>query len=160
MPEDAYGPLLVRFDADATEERTYARVRMATACVSAVASLLVLLSRVPVAVFLVALLGLAISLVWLREARKAAQRAISPHAAYLAAHAHGLLWADAPSPPVWVSWNEVMDLAVDEERLTILVTRKGAPALHIPPRYPGVEIHELVSKLRNAWAASSDPVDD
>ncbi len=157
MPDPAaatYGPVIVRFDADPNQERTYARVRTVTACVSAAASALVLLSNVPVAVFLVALLGLAISVVWLFEARKAAQRAETPQTAFLAAHARGLLWADGPRPPIWVAWDEVMDLDVDEERLTVRVTRKAAPPLHIPPRYPGVEIHELVFKLRKAWAAS------
>ena len=120
-----------------------------------VASLAVLLGKVPVAVFLVGALGLALSLAWLVQARRSAQRAREPQATYLAVHATGLVWSDPPRPPIWVAWSEVNELEVDEERLDILVSRKAASPLHIEPRYPGVEIHELVRTLRNAWQRSS-----
>lgn len=160
MTDVARGELIVRFEADPDEERVHARVRMVCAGIASVASLAVMLGRVPVTVFLVALLGLAISLAWFREARKAARRATTPQAVFLEVYRGGLVWAEAPNPPIWVSWNEVSALDVDEERLTVCVSRAAAPPLHIIPRYPGVEIHALVDRLRNAFQEASDNLDD
>jgi hypothetical protein len=163
VPEDATsdeadrGPLLVRFSAERGAEMAHARLRMVSAAVSALASICVLLGKVPVVVFLVALLGLILSLAWFAQARKSARRARDPGATYLALHARGLLWSQPPRAPIWVAWDEVSELEVDEERLDVRVSRKAAPPLHIEPCYPGVEIHELVHRLRNAWLSSSDP---
>jgi hypothetical protein len=156
MEPDARGHQLARFEAERAAELSLARLRMTCAALAAVSSIAVLLGKVPVAVFLVGALGLALSLAWLVQARRSAQRARDPQANYLAVHAKGLLWSEPPRPPIWVAWSEVSGLEVDEERLDIVVSRKAAAPLHIEPRYPGVEIHELVRTLRNAWQSSGD----
>lgn len=156
MEPDPHGPLLARFEAERSEELRLARVRMASAVLAGGASLAVLLGKVPVAVFLVGALGLAVSLAWLVQARRSAQRARGPQATFLAVHSQGLWWSDPPRPPIWVAWSSVSELEVDEERLDIRLSLKAAPPLHIEPRYPGVEIHELVRTLRNAWLRSRD----
>ncbi|MFT3922513.1 MAG: hypothetical protein QM778_08265 [Myxococcales bacterium] len=148
--------MLARFEAEREAELSFARLRRTSAIVLAVGSLAVLLGRVPVAVFLVGALGLALSLAWLVQARRSARRARDPGATYLAVHAHGLEWADGFKAPIWVAWNTVSELDVDEEHLDVRVSLKGASPLHIEPRYPGVEIHELVRTLRNAWQRSDD----
>ncbi len=156
MEPDLRGPLLVRFEARRSEELSLARVRMTSAVLAGAASVAVLLGKVPVAVFLVGALGLAVSLAWFVQARRSAQRARGPQATFLAVHANGLGWSDPPKPPLWVAWSSVSELEVDEERLDIRVLLKAASPLHIEPRYQGVESHELVRTLRNAWLRPRD----
>jgi len=153
---DPRGPLIERFETRREAELSFSRLRLTSAVVAAGASLAVLLARVPVAVFLVGALGLAVSLAWTIQALRSAQRAKNPGATYLAVHTRGLEWADAPKAPIWVAWDAVSGLEVDEERLDVLVSFKAASPLHIEPRYPGVEIHELVRRMRNAWLRHND----
>ena len=46
--------------------------------------------------------------------------------------------------------DDVVEIEVDEERLDVLVRLHAGPPLRIEPRYPGVEIHELVRTLNDA----------
>ncbi len=151
--------MLARFEAERGAELGLAWLRGLSAVAAFVGSLGLLLAKVPVAIFLIGALGLALSFAWLVQSRRSARRAQNPAETYLAVHARGLLWADPPKAPIWVSWTSVAGLEVDEERLDILVERKAAPPLHIEPRYPGVEIHELVRTLRNAWSHAHDSQD-
>jgi hypothetical protein len=146
----------MRFVGHAGAERAQARLRAACAALAGTGSLALLLARVPLAVFLVALLGTSLSLLWWREARRSARRARSPESIYLAIHADGLVWADPPRATLWIPWTEIRELTVDEERVCVCVERHAAPPVYIDPCYPGVEIHELVRTLRNAWLGAGD----
>jgi hypothetical protein len=148
------GPLLTRFEVDPRDERMFARVRAGAAFLAAAGSGLLLLGDLPVPVFMVGLLGLFVSLVWLRQARRAAHRVTHAGNHFLAVHRDGLLLAEGERR-VAVLWTQVQAVEVDEERLDVVVTRHDAPPLHIEPRY-GVEIHQLVRTLRNAWQGRGD----
>ncbi len=50
-----------------------------------------------------------------------------------------------------IDWTEVTDVKVDEERLVVLVTLRGARALRIQPQYQGVSLDELGQAVREAW---------
>ena len=143
------GPLLQRFEVSRSDQRSVAIVRGVAAVLCAVCALWVLLSRVPVAVFLAGLLGLVMSIAWLAQARRAARTAASAETHHLSVHRDGLVVAEQ-TKLTHVRFAEVCDIAVDEERLDIVVTLNDRHCIRIEPRYPGVEIHDLVRTLREA----------
>lgn len=144
------GPLAVRFAISADDQRSVARVRLVSAGVSAVGALLLLLSDLPIAVFLAALLALMMSLVWWGQARTARRLANSVERYHLSVYRDGFLLSEGKDVQC-VRFRDVREIAVDEERLDIVVTRTAKEPLRIEPRYPGVEIHALVDTLRHAW---------
>lgn len=154
-PAEARGALIARFTIDARGERGVARLRSAAALLALAGALALFLARVPVVVFMVAVLAAFISLAWLVQAKKARRRAHDPERHYLAVHARGLCVADGPSE-TWQPWDQVTEVDVDEERLDIVLSRRGLPPLRVEPRYPGVAIHDLMRTLRNAWRGSLD----
>jgi len=141
--------VLARFATDPRDQRDLARVRMASALLASVAAIATFFGKLPIPAFLVALLGLVISMVWLRQARRAAASARRSAPEALVVHALGFA-LDEGERTHWVPWRNVLNVEVDEERLDIVVQQSDADPLRIEPRYPGVEIHELVRTLEDA----------
>lgn len=151
---EARGRLLIRYEVSEREQRTLARVRTVSALLAFAGAATMLLGRLPVPVFLLAVLGLSVSLLWLRQAQKARRAASGAHQDALQVHEAGLL-IDEAERTAWVPWRDVEDIVVDEERLDVVVIRRGTPALRIEPRFPGVELYELVATLNNARCAAA-----
>jgi hypothetical protein len=169
MPESAktstepasagFGAMVARYTVDRTDMRIFALVRATVAVLALAASGLLLISRVPVVIFGVALVGLLVPLVWLRQAKTARLRAASPEAHCLELYAGGLVLREGPRATA-LDYREISGFAVDEERLDIVVKRTHGPDFHIEPRYAGVAIHELMDRLSSARAlalATKDP---
>jgi hypothetical protein len=152
---EARGELKRRFTASATAELSLARLRLVAAAVALMASVVVLASSVPLPVFLVALVGVLVSLAWIRQGYAARKRAQVPDAYFLELYATGLALGEGGRVQ-WLPWSEVCDIAVDEERLDIAVCVRGREALRVEPRYPGIAIHDLMATLRNAWREATD----
>jgi hypothetical protein len=152
MTDPELGPLLQRFDVSARDQRSVARVRSAAAVACALCAVWLLLSRVPIPIFLAGLLGLVMSFAWLAQARRAARTGASAGAHHLSIHRDGLAVAEQ-NKLTRVRFADVSDIAVDEERLDVAVTLKDRRCIRIEPRYPGVEIHDLVRTLRKAMEA-------
>jgi uncharacterized iron-regulated membrane protein len=148
------GPLRIRYEVSEREQRALARVRTISALLAFAGAVTMLLGRLPVPVFLLALLGLLISVVWLRQAQKARRAAGAAHRDALQVHEGGL-FLDEAERTAWVPWSEVEDIVVDEERLDVVVIRRGTPALRIEPRFPGVDIYELMRTLNDARMATA-----
>ena len=162
------GALRERFEVGRADQRSVAVVRSVAALLSGACAVLLLLSDVPIPVFLAAVLGVLMSFVWWMQARRAARIATSPHAHSLAIHQHGFVIRDGPKRTV-VLFADLASLAVDEEHLDIVAIFRedgaadsahvGArPSLRIEPRYPGLAIHELVHRLQSAADENSHPV--
>jgi hypothetical protein len=149
LDTSALGALRERFEVDAGDQRAFARLRAAVAVLSFFSAAALLFSRVPVAIFGVALVGLLVPLAWLRQARSARRRAARPSQHSLALYEKGLLVEDGALRSV-LRWSEVTDIAIDEERLDIVLKRKDGEALRIEPRYAGVAIDELMRRLCDA----------
>lgn len=141
------GRELARFEADPHDQRVLALVRGISGAVALLGSLAMLLGRLPVPLFLVALLGLVMSLVWLRQARRLWRSKADP--ALLVVHAAGFVLGDTFFP-----FGQVTGFAVDEERLDVVVTMASGELLRIEPQYSGVDIHSLVVTLQDALGAS------
>jgi hypothetical protein len=148
------GPLVQRFEVSRADQRSLALVRGGAALVCALCASWLLLSRVSVPVFLIGLLGLVISLAWLAQARRAARTASRPEAHHLSIHRDGLLLAEQDRL-TRLRFADVADISVDEERLDLAVKLHDGRCVRIEPRYPGVEIHELMRRLREAKAAQA-----
>lgn len=56
-----------------------------------------------------------------------------------------------------IAWSEVEAISVDEDRLDVLVERRGAEPLRIEPLFRGASVYELADAIRTAWRASSPP---
>jgi hypothetical protein len=151
------GPLLQRFDVAASDQHGVALVRAVSALLAGVCSVALLLAKVPLPVFLAALLGLVMSLVWLRQARKALRLSHDTSAHHLSLHRDGFVVAQGAQRRS-VRFATVRDIAVDEERLDIVVKLEADEVLRLEPRYAGVAIHDLVRSLHEACQAGAQPV--
>jgi hypothetical protein len=150
------GPLLVRYEVDPAAERGLALLRtVAGLAVIIAAALVVAGRRVPIPVFLSALLALIMGPVWLIQARRARARAHEPERHFLAVHARGL-WLCEGKEPRFIPFRELTGVIIDEERLDILLVRRDGDPIRLEPRYPGVAIGDLMDTLRNAWLAGRD----
>ncbi len=148
------GPLLRRFEVTRADQRSVALVRGVAAGACGVCAVWVLLSRVPIPIFLAGLLGLLMSFAWLAQARRAARTASAPGAHHLSIHRDGVVVAEQ-NKLTRVRFADVYDIAVDEEHLEIAVTLNDRRCIRIEPRYPGVEIHDLVRTLQEALQQAS-----
>lgn len=146
----ALGPLLRRFEAGASDQRSVAVVRTGAAVLAGLGSVAILLADVPIPVFLAAVLGLLMSLVWLGQARRAQKLAHQASAYALSVYRDGFELSEAERGRR-VGFGSVRDIAVDEERLDIVVKLSDGEVLRLEPRYPGVAIHDLVRSLHEAW---------
>jgi hypothetical protein len=115
---------------------------------------LLLLADVPIAVFMAAVLGLLMALVWFGQGRTAQRVAKSVERYHLSVYRDGFLLSEGEHVQR-VRFSDVREIALDEERLDIVVTMASKEPLRVEPRYPGVEIHALVHTLRHAWAGST-----
>lgn len=149
------GALLWKLEVAPGDQRFLAWVRGSCALMAAACAILVLLAKVPVPVFLAAVLGLLMALVWLRQAARAARSARAPEAHYLAAYQHGLVVREAQKV-TRVLFVDVRAIEQDDDVLDIVLQLRNGTRLRIEPRYPGLAIHELVAKLQEAaketWA--------
>lgn len=157
MSEAELGPLLRRFDVAASDQHSVALVRAGSAILAGLGSLALLLADVPLPVFLAALLGLVMSLVWFRQARRARRLSHDTSAHHLSLHRDGFVVAEGEQHRS-VRFDTVRDIAVDEERLDIVVKLQGDEVLRLEPRYAGVAIHDLVRSLQEACQAGTQPV--
>jgi hypothetical protein len=144
------GAVVERFEVDATDMRIFAWARGLLGLFALVSAGLLLASRVPVVIFGVAVLGVLIALMWLRQARVAHARARAPEEHSLTVHEHGLVLREGPRV-CSVAWSEVRAVEVDEERLDIVLKRNTGDTLRVEPRYAGVALDELMRRLSEAW---------
>jgi hypothetical protein len=143
------GPLRQRLQVAPTDQRWLALVRGGSAALAALGSLALLAADVPVPVFLAALLGLLMSLLWIGQARRALRVARTVETHHLSIYRDGFVVAEGQRV-TRVPFEQVRELAVDEERLDILVKLSTGESLRLEPRYPGLEIHDLVRTLHEA----------
>src|SRR6201999_371514 len=113
-------------------------------------ALLMLLGKLPLPVFMIALLGALISVVWLAQSVRFARAARSTERPALTVHSDGLLIEEAGRNE-WLSWSDVVRIEVDEERLDVLITKHDGSTRRLEPRYPGVDLYELVRTLTRVW---------
>lgn len=147
------GPVRVRFEESASDLRVLARVRTSAALLALLGASAMLLGKLPLPLFLVAVLAILLSLAWLAQARRVRKRAGDVRPAALVVHEQGMLLEEAERE-TFVPWREIARIEVDEERLDVVLTRNDGSLLRVEPRYAGVDIHELVRTLDDARASA------
>ncbi len=155
LSESELGTLIERFEVDPATERSVSRLRLVAAVLAGLGAIAMLLSALPFAILLIAVLALLVSAGWIAKSRSIEKRARMPQEHFLALHARGLLVREGASL-TWVPWERVTHIDVDDERLDIVLERSEDDPLRLEPRYPGVEIYALMHRLRNAWRAPHD----
>ncbi|HEY6879679.1 MAG TPA: hypothetical protein VI299_16745 [Polyangiales bacterium] len=148
MSEDR-GPELARFTASPRDLTMFALVRGISGVAALLGSLLMLLGRLPIPLFLVALLGLAMSAAWLRQARKLWRQARTAKPAALVVYRSGYEVDRAFTP-----FDHVAAFEVDLERVDVKVTMTDGETRRIEPQYQGVDLDELVRTLQDALTAT------
>ncbi|MDB4973212.1 MAG: hypothetical protein JWN48_1553 [Myxococcaceae bacterium] len=150
------GEVLARFEVSSSDQRGLAYLRGICALLALVGAGLMLLGKLPVPLFMVALLAVLLSVAWLAQARRLSRAARDPKRPALIAHAGGLALEEAGRND-WLSWSDVVRIEVDEERLDIVITKRDAATLRIEPRYQGVDLYDLVRTLDGIWRSALAP---
>ncbi|HEX5658365.1 MAG TPA: hypothetical protein VFX59_14280 [Polyangiales bacterium] len=146
---DDRGPELARFEASRSDQRALALLRGVTGVLALLGSVATLLGKLPIPAFLVALLGLVMSAVWLGRARKLWRGAGTAKLAALVIYRSGITVNDAFLP-----FEQVTTFEVDEERVDVKASLTNGDTLRIEPQYQGVDIYTLVRTLQHALGAS------
>ncbi len=149
------GAVVERFVATASWFRAEAALRFVSAALALGAAALALLGSLPLAAFFVVLTGALVGIAWIGVARRSWKRADAPSAFTLTAYEKALTLGEGEGQTV-LPYGEITSIAVDEDRLDVVIEHTKGPPVRIEPRYPGVEIHELVSRLRNVWSRQRD----
>jgi hypothetical protein len=140
----------MRFELDARADRETRALRSAAAIVVLAAG--VWLFTLP---FLVprafALAGFVFAALWLRRAFKQGARQPARH--YLELGRDALVLCDGAGEQI-VPWPAVESVAIDEDRLVVIVARRDAPPLAIEPHFRGVALHALAEHIQQALQAS------
>ncbi|AKF06863.1 hypothetical protein [Sandaracinus amylolyticus] len=56
-------------------------------------------------------------------------------------------------------WSDVSDVAVDEDRLDVRITRRDGDPLRIEPMFRGASVYDLADAICAAWRASTSATD-
>jgi len=140
----------MRFELDARADRETRVLRSAAAVVVLAAGVwLFTLPFVVPRAFAVA--GFVFAALWLRGAAK--QRARLPARHYLELGRDALELCDGGDAQV-VPWPAIESVAIDEDRLVVIVARRDAPPLAIEPQFRGVPLHALAEHIQEALQAS------
>jgi hypothetical protein len=144
------GAVVERFEVDPTDMRIFAWARGLLGLFALFSACILLASRLPVVIFGVAVVGVLIALMWLRQARVAHARARAPEEHSLTVHERGLVLREG-TRVCSLAFRDVTAVEIDEERLDIVLKRNTGDTLRIEPRYAGVAIDELMRRLSEAW---------
>jgi hypothetical protein len=146
----------IRFELDDRAERGATALRVGAALVTMLAGawLLLLPYSVP-RVFAVA--GLCFAALWLVRAARARRMAKLPAGAgprdYLELRPDALCMRNHGTEQV-IPWGEVVSVAIDEDRLMVVVERKNASAIMLEPQYRGTALHPLAEAVHDALVRS------
>jgi hypothetical protein len=144
------GETLLRFELDARADRETRVLRAAAGVVVLIAG--VWLFTLP---FLVprafALAGFVFAVFWLRNAAKQRARGAARH--YLELGRDALVLCDGGAEQI-APWSAVESVAIDEDRLVVIVERRNAPVLAIEPHYRGVSLNGLAEHIQQALMAA------
>jgi hypothetical protein len=142
----------VRFELDVRAERGAAALRVGAALITVFAGawLLMLPYSAP-RYFAVA--GLAFAALWLWRAFRMHRKDRDPQAHYLELRPEALCLCEGGEERI-VPWQEVESVAIDEDRLQVVVTRKDSPALLLEPQYRGLGLRAMADAVQDALTQS------
>jgi hypothetical protein len=136
----------IRLELDARAEREVTVLRSLAAIVLLIAGawLFALPETVP---RMFAAVGFVFAGLWLGRAARGRARNAEQHALELGPEALSLR---EPGQERSVPWSSVESVAIDEDRLVVIVACKDAPPLELLPQYRGVGLHALGDSVQTA----------
>jgi len=96
-----------------------------------------------------ALAGFVFAALWLMGSRRTRHVLQTAHEHFLELDATGIGLCEG-GETLRVPWQDIASVAIDHDRLHIVVMRTNAPDLTIEPRYQGLNLEELASTLARA----------
>jgi hypothetical protein len=146
----------IRFELDGRAERGATVLRVCAALVTMLAGAWLLLLPYSVPRFF-AVAGLGFSALWLIRAQRARRKAKLPSEAepqdYLELRPDALCMRQSGAEQV-IPWGEVVSVAIDEDRLLVVVERKNASAIMLEPQYRGIALRPLAEAMHDALVRS------
>lgn len=139
-----------RFEMDAVAELSSGKLRLFAAALVVIAIGWMLTAGPGALGYALAFIGGLVSIGWVFAYRRAVARSRMGLSYFLDLAPDALLLAEGEVRH-HIDWAEVTDVEIDEEKLVVSVSRRGAPPLRIQPRYRGVSLEELGEAVRRAW---------
>jgi len=142
---------------DAQAERSVSWLRLVAAAVVGVSAVAILVGAHGTLSVIIGLLGLGASIGWVFAFRSSGQRVANQENYFLRLDDEGVTLSqggDARQVP----WAEVIEAAVDEQRLVVVLQLRGGGTFDIPPIFRGhglYEIEDLVNERQRA-ASTAD----
>jgi hypothetical protein len=97
--------------------------------------------------------GFVFAVLWLVRGARTRLRLRDPQAHYLELCPTGIALCEGGAP-LQVPWSEVESIAIDHDRLHVVVVRKGGAGLDIEPQYQGLNLQELAETLAEGLTAA------
>lgn len=143
----------VRFELDERAERGSAVLRMVAALLTIAAGIWAF--ALPyLAPRLFALAGFAFAALWLvRALRMLRSGRRTPSAHYLELRDNALCLREGSEEQI-VPWEEITQIAIDEDRLLVVVERRNSAALLLEPQYRGVGLRPMADAVQQALVRS------
>jgi len=146
----------IRFELDDRAERGATVLRVGAALVTMLAGAWLLLLPYSVPRFF-AVAGFCFAALWLVRAARARRKAKLPAGAeprdYLELRPEALCMSNHGTEQV-IPWGEVVSVAIDEDRLMVVVERKNASAIMLEPQYRGTALRPLAEAVHDALVRS------
>jgi hypothetical protein len=145
----------IRFELDDRAEQGATALRVGAALVTMLAGAWLLLLPYSVPRFF-AVAGLGFAALWLVRAARARRKAKLPAAGprdYLELRPEALRLCQGGTEQV-IPWGEVVSVAIDEDRLLVVVERKNASAIMLEPQYRGTALQPLAEAVHDALVRS------
>lgn len=139
---------------DAQAERSVSWLRLVAAAVVGVSAVAILVGAHGTLSVIIGLLGLGASIGWVFAFRSSGQRVANRENYFLRLDDEGVTLSqggDARQVP----WAEVIEAAVDEQRLVVVLQLRGGGTFDIPPIFRGHGIYEIEDLVNERQRAAS-----
>ena len=147
----------VRWNFDLGAERAVRRLRIAAACVAALAAGWIVALGPTLFGWVVALLSALAAVGYFANARRARARIERAEERYLELDSEGLHVCEGREQ-THVAWVDVAFSEVDEDRLVLVIGRRNAPPLSIAPIYENAGLYELRGAVEHYRAESASRI--
>ena len=139
---------------DAHAERSVSWLRLVAAAVVGVSAVAILVGAHGTLSVIIGLLGLGASIGWIFAFRSSGKRVANRENYFLRLDDEGVTLSqggDARQVP----WAEVIEAAVDEQRLVVVLQLRGGGTFDIPPIFRGHGIYEIEDLVNERQRAAS-----
>lgn len=132
----------MRWNIDLKAERDVRKLRTAAAIACGIGALWIIALGPTVVGWVVAVCSALACVGYLASARRSRRRAPQTEAGYMELDAEGMVVCTG-SETTRLAWQEVLSTEIDEDKLVLVIQRRNAPPLSIPPVFEGLGLYEM-----------------